>query len=502
MGRSGFWVLFATIIASSMAFIDGSALNVALPSLQEDLGATATDLLWIVNGYALMLAALILVGGALGDRFGRKRIFMLGIGLFAVASILCGFAPTTAFLIAARILQGIGGALMIPGSLALISANFGDESRGRAIGTWSSVSTVTTILGPVLGGVLASAGLWRWVFFINVPLAAASLWALWQFVPESRDEHAPPQLDYAGAALATIGLAGVTYGLLAVPDSGWQTPVVWLTLGGGVLLLGWFLLVQARSPNAMMPLSLFRSPVFAGTNLLTLFLYAALYGMLFFLPLNLIQIQGYNETLAGLTSLPIAVFLALLSPWAGGLADRYGPRLPLTVGPAIAGLGFFLLGLPGVTNGAGDYWATYFPGVLALGLGMALTVTPLTAAVMGSVGTERAGIASGVNNAVSRVAGVLAVAVMGLIALLVFAPALQTEAANLGLSDAVREALAAESAKLGGAQVPPDLAESEATAARLAIDMAFVQSFRVLAFVAAGLAWISAVVAAVMLRRS
>jgi EmrB/QacA subfamily drug resistance transporter len=499
--RQGFWVLFATILASGMAFIDSSALNVALPALQADLDATATDVLWIVNSYGLMLAALILVGGALGDRFGRKRVFMIGIGLFAVASLLCGFAPTADTLIAARFLKGIGGALMIPGSLALISANFSTDSRGRAIGTWSSITTLTTILGPVLGGALASAGQWRWIFFINAPLAVAALWALWVHAPESRDEHAPPQLDYLGAVLATLGLAGVTYGLLAVPDRGWGDPAIWLTIGGGTLMLALFGLVQARSPNAMMPLSLFRSPVFAGTNLLTLVLYVALYGMLFFLPLNLIQIQGYDATLAGLATLPLAIALAVLSPWAGSLADRYGPQLPLTLGPALAGLGFFLLGLPGVTDGATDYWTSFFPGVLTFSLGMALTVTPLTTAVMNSIGPERAGIASGVNNAVSRVASVLAVAVMGLVGLLVFAPTLDAQAANLGLSDTVRAALATEASKFGGAQVPPGLAATEAEAARAALNTAFVQSFRVLTSIAAVLAWVGAAVAALMLRR-
>ena len=498
--RTGFWVLFATILASSMAFIDSSALNVALPALQADLQASGADLLWINNAYSLILAALILVGGALGDRFGRKRVFTLGIGLFAAASLLCGLAPSSALLIGARALQGIGGALMVPGSLALISAYFSAEERGRAIGTWSAFSTITTLLGPGLGGLLAAAGLWRLVFFINLPLAAAALWALIRYVPESRDPAAR-QLDYPGALLATLGLAGLTYGLIEGPGQGWLSPLVLLALVGGVGGLVGFVAVEARSREPMLPLGLFRSPVFSGTNLLTLFLYAALYGMLFFLPLNLIQVQGYNEALAGIASLPMALILALLARWAGGLADRFGPRLPLIIGPGLAGLGFALYALPGLTTGPGEYWTSFFLPIVVLGLGMAITITPLTAAVMGSVEPSRSGVASGVNNAVSRTAGVLALAVLGLVALTSFGEALGRRGAEQGLSTTTQAALVAQAPLLAGAVPPLGLSPTEEQAARMTIRLAFVDIFRLLASIAAGLAWISAGVAAWVLRK-
>ena len=495
---TGAWVLAATVLASSMAFIDGSALNVALPAIQASLGADGADLLWIVNSYAIVLAALILVGGALGDRFGRRLIFGLGIALFALASLACGLAPSVPLLIAARAAQGVGGALMVPGSLALISANFSDAERGRAIGTWSAVTTMTTILGPGLGGVLAGAGLWRGIFFINLPLAALAVFAL-RRVPESRDEAAPAHLDYLGASLATAGLAGVTFGLLEVPARGWGSPLVLGTMIGGALALAAFVAVEARSPNAMLPLSLFRSRTFSGANLLTLFLYAALYGVLFFLPLNLVQVQGYSESLAGLATLPMALFLALLSRRTGALADRFGPRVPLTVGPALAGLGFAAMALPGLTAGPADYWTSFFPALCLLGLGMAITVAPLSAAVMGAVPQGRAGVASGVNNAVSRTAGVLAVAVMGLAALLLFAASLHARAVAAELPDPVLQALAQAAPQLGAAAPPAGLPEPQQIAAEQAIKLAFVDTFRTLAWASAALAWVSAGVAWLML---
>ena len=487
---TGRWVLFATILASSMAFIDGSALNVALPALQRDLGASGADLLWIVNAYALMLAALLLVGGALGDRFGRKRVFMLGIGLFAGASLICGFAPSTGLLITARALQGIGGALMVPGSLSIISSSFGPGERGKAIGTWSSFSTITTLVGPTLGGILADRGLWRAVFFINIPLALAAIAALVIKVPETRNPNAPRQLDYLGAALATIGLAGLTFGLL----QGWGSPQALLPLLVGVLALAGFVFAEARSTHPMVPLGLFRNRTFAGTNLMTLFLYGALYGVLFFLPLNLIQIQGYNPLYAGLAGLPTSILLALLSRRTGRLADAIGPRIPLTVGPAIVGLGFATLAIPGVTAGPSAYWLTFFPALLLQGLGLAITVAPLTTAVMGSVGAKQSGVASGVNNAVSRAAGVLAVATFGAVALLAFTGNLASQVRTLDLPPAAQQAVQREAAKLAAAQPPANLPQAQQAQVRTAIQDSFVATFRVLALLAAALAWISAAV--------
>ena len=492
---SGRAVLLATILGASMVFIDSTALNVALPALQRDLQATGTDLLWISNAYTLLLASGILVGGSLGDHYGRKRVYMIGIALFAAASLVSGLSPSAGFLIAARVVQGAGGALMVPGSLALISANFDANSRGRAIGLWSSFAALTTIVGPVLGGFLASRGLWRGVFFLNLPLALLALVTLRLRVPESRDETLTRRLDYAGAALATLGLAGLTYSLTEVPSRGWSNPIILVTFIGGVAALAAFIVVERRTPEPMVPFHLFRSRTFTGTNLMTLFLYGALYLNIFFVPLNLIQVQGYSEAVAGFTLLPFAILLTLLSRWSGGLVDRYGPRLLLTIGPAIVGVGFASLALPGLTLGPSDYWLTFFPAYLVLGIGMGITVAPLTTAVMGSVSSSHAGIASGVNNAVSRIAGVLALATIGAAALLLFSNALITRSAALNLSTADQAALQAEASKLGGAQAPASLPPAQRGPVQQAIKLAFVDTFRVVMLIGAAMAWLSAALA-------
>ncbi len=501
---TGRWVLVSTILASAMAFIDGSALNVAMPALQAGLQASGAQLLWVVNSYLLVLAALILVGGSLGDELGRKRVFMAGIGLFMLASLACGLAPTADFLIGARVAAGVGGALMIPGSLSIISSYFGAERRGQAIGTWSSVTTMVTIAGPVLGGLLSNAGLWRGVFLINLPLGAAALAVLYFKVPESRDEESSGKVDYLGAFLAMLGLAGLTYGFISAPALGFGDPRVAGTLAGGVVALAAFVVVEARregSGRAMLPLSLFNSRTFSGTNLITLFLYGALSVGGFFMSLNLVQVQGYNLAIAGLTFLPSALLLTTLSRWSGKLADRYGARLPLIVGPSIVGLAFVEWSLVGITRGPADYWTTYFPGTLLWGLGMGLTVAPLTTAVMGSVATHHSGTASGVNNAVSRTAGVLAIAVVGAVALFAFATALQAHTAPLALPVEARTALQAQAGRLGGAEVPAQVAAEDVGATHLAIKLAFLDAFRVVLFICAGLAWLSAAMAAVLVER-
>lgn len=495
---TGRWVLLATILASSMAFIDGSALNVALPRIQIDLSATGVDLLWIRSAYSLWVASLILVGGSLGDHLGRKRIFAIGIAIFAAASLVCGLAPTTGVLIAARAVQGVGGALMIPGSLAIISAFFPPDQRGRAIGTWSAFSTITTVLGPVIGGELASRGLWRAVFFINLPLAVIALATLYLKVPESRDETAPPQLDYLGAFLAMLGLAGITYGFIQGPELGWSIPIVLaLVVGFGALIA--FVVVESRSDHPMVPLRLFKSRTFSGANALTLFLYGALSGALFFLPLNLVQVQGYTEAEVGRSFLPFAILLTLLSRFAGGLADRYGPRLLLTVGPAITGLGFLILSLPGVTGGSSDYWTTYFPGIVVIGVGMGITVAPLTTAVMGSVSSSHSGTASGINNAVARTADVLATAIIGAVVLVTFNAALDTRTADLGLAPETRSALLSESVKLAGAEPPAGLPTETETVVVQRIKLAFVDTFRLAVLIGTGMAWLSALLAALII---
>lgn len=494
--RAGFWVLFSTILASSMAFIDSNALNVALPALQNDLNASAADLLWIVNAYAILLASLLLVGGSLGDHYGRKRVFMLGIILFAGASFLCGIAPTTTLLIAFRALQGIGGALMVPGSLALITVSFNGDSRGRAIGTWSSFSTLTTLMGPVLGGFLASAGLWRFVFFINIPFALFALWALTTKVSsdsersEAANAHKP--LDFPGAVLATLGLAGITYGFIQLPSQSIGNPLVLLGLLGGVVSLVAFVIVEARSRNPMLPLDVFRSRTFVGTNLATLFLYATVGGFPFFLALNLIQVQGYDPSIAGFTLLPFAILLALISRFAGAWSDRIGPRLPLTIGPGIVGVAFIVASLPGVTNGPADYWTSFFPFVVLLGIGMGITVAPLTTAVMSALDQNQAGVASGINNTVARTAGVLAIAIFGAVVLFVFRSALETRAQGLQLDAQTTSALVAQADKLGDAKAPDNLSGELKTRVTAEIKLAFVDAFHLIAYVCAALAWLAA----------
>ncbi len=496
---SGGAVLLATILASSMAFIDSSALNVAAPALQADLSLNGSQLLWVINAYLLFLSALILVGGSLGDRYGRKRVFIIGIAIFSCASVASGLAQDANFLILARSVQGVGGALMVPGSLSIITAYFPADRRGVAIGTWSTFSTLTTIGGPILGGWLAGHGLWRVVFFINLPLAAIALYTLITRVPESRDQNAPPRLDYVGALLATVGLAGLTYGFLQAPDFGLSDGRVIGALVGGVIALVLFVVDEARSDHPMMPLTLFRSRTFSGTNLLTLFLYAALGVVPFFLVLNLIQVQGYPSEIAGFIFLPFTILLALLSRWSGGLIDRVGARLPLIVGPSIDAVGFLLLALPGLTGGPDQFWTTYFPGIVALGIGMGITVAPLTTAVMGAAPQGSSGTASGINNAVARTAAVLAVAIVGSIAIGIFSANLDARADALSISDQAKTELRSQGAQLGAAQPPADLSGDQAAAASDAIKRSFVDTFRVIAGIGVGLAVLSAIMSALLI---
>ncbi|HEX9027579.1 MAG TPA: MFS transporter [Anaerolineales bacterium] len=495
------WALAATILASSMAFVDGSALNVALPALQASLHASGAQLLWIVNGYLLMLASLILVGGTLGDRLGRKKVFQAGIGLFMLASLGSGLSPTVEWIIPARIVQGIGGSLMIPGSLALISALLPPDRRGRAIGTWSAATTLVNVAGPVLGGFLADHGLWRGVFLINLPLGVIALAVLAWKVPESRDESASGPLDFLGAALVTAGLAGVSYGFLSAPDLGFSDPRVFAPLALGIVALAAFVLVEARKAHPMMPLGLFKSSDFSGANLLTLFLYGALSAVSFFVSLDLVQVQGYSKTEAGLSFLPFAILLTVMSRWAGGLVDRRGPRLPLTVGPTLVGCGFFWLAFTGVTSGPGAYWTTFFPGMFLFGVGMGLTVAPLTATVMGSVASHLAGTASGINNAVSRIAGVLAIATLGAAALIMFAGQMEGRAASIDLSAQARQELHVQARNLSGAVVPASVGQGQTAAVESAIKDSFAQTFKVVVLACAGLAWASALATLVLIGR-
>ena len=488
----GLWVLVATILGSSMALIDGSVVTVALPVIQQDFNTSATTVQWVVEAYSLFLAALLLVGGTLGDRFGRRRIFSSGMVVFILASIACGFSPTVLFLILARAVEGIGGALMVPGSLAIISASFSQDQRGRAIGTWSGFTALATLLGPVLGGWLVQYVSWRGVFFLNVPLAAIALIVLFWRVPESRDEDASGRLDWWGAMLETLGLGALVYGLIQAGSLGLGNPVVLGMLAVGMVALIAFLWVEAHSSAPMVPLSLFRSPTFSGANLLTFLLYGALSGITYYFPFNLIQVQGYSPTLAGAAFVPFSLMMFLLSRWAGGLVNRFGAKLPLVVGPLITALGFALFAVPGITSGPGSFWTTFFPAVVVMGLGMTITVAPLTTAVMGSVEQRHAGTASGINNAVSRVAGLLAIAIFGLIVLAVFTSSLDSHLATQHLSPGVQQAIEMQSDKLAAITLPTDVSSQTQAALKNAIDESFVSSFRLVSLICTILALASA----------
>jgi EmrB/QacA subfamily drug resistance transporter len=479
-------VLAAAILGSSLSFIDGTVVTVALPAIGKELGSAGADLQWVVESYALFLSALLLVGGSLADHFGRRRIYALGVILFTGASIACGLASTIGWLIIARAFQGVGAALLVPGSLALISASFDPSSRGRAIGTWSGFSGITTAIGPLLGGWLVNHS-WRWAFFLNVPIAAMVLLLLHR-VPESRNLEAR-KIDVPGASLATLGLGGIVFGLIESPRRGWGDPAIVAALALGTACMAAFLFVESRSKAPMLPLSLFRSRAFAGANALTFFLYGALSTVFFFLPLNLIQVQGYSPLTAGASLLPFIVIVFLLSRWSGGLVERTGARRPLIFGPLLAATGFFLLSLPAV---GGSYVTTFFPGIVVLGLGMAASIAPLTTTVMNAVDEESVGIASGVNNAVSRVAGLLAIAILGMALFSIFGAELERRMAALPVDPVARQEVLTHRDQLGATAPPARLPPEQAAAVRDAIALSFVKGFQDLARLSAGLSVLAA----------
>jgi EmrB/QacA subfamily drug resistance transporter len=489
------WVLAATIIGSAMAFIDGTITNVALPQIQERLGATAVDAQWIVEAYALFLAALILVGGSLGDHYGRRRIFLLGVTIFTVASVACALALTPGHLIAARAVQGTGGALLVPGSLAIIGASFREEDRGKAIGTWAGFSGITTAIGPILGGYLVDNVSWRAAFLLNVPLAISVIFIAVRHVPESRDPDAR-RLDIPGAILATVGLGGIVYGLIEFSNAGFGSVAVILSLFLGVIALVAFVARERRTQEPMLPLTLFRSRNFSGANLLTLLLYAGLGGALYFFPFALIQVHGYSATAAGSSFLPFVFITFLMSRWAGGLVARYGARLPLIIGSLVAATGFVLFAIPGTE---GSYWTTFFPAVVVLGLGMSFVIAPLTTTAMSSVESGHSGLASGVNNAVSRAAGLLAIPLLGIFVFLTFSAALDARTASLDLSPQARQQLEAEKVDLGAAEVPEGVSGETAASVEGAVAESFVAGFRVAMVAAAILAVASAAASALII---
>ena len=499
-GTEGRWVMASTILASAMAFIDGTALNVVLPALQKSLNATGTDLFWLLNAYLLILASLILIGGSLGDKLGRKKIYMIGIFIFITGSAACGFAPNVPVLIACRVIQGLGGSLMIPGSLSLISSSIDESEKGKAIGTWSAVTTIVTMGGPVIGGALADAGLWRYIFFINVPIGIVALLILWKKVAESKEADADPVLDYPAVITTALGLALLTFGFLRIPTVGFGNIQAYGALIAGAILLVAFVMRERKTAHPMMPLRLFANRTFSGANLLTFFLYAGLGVGMLFLSLDLVQAQGYSQLQSGLTFLPFTLLMIGIARLAGSWADKSGPRLLLIAGPAITGAGLLLLSFTGQTNGPSDYWTSFFPGILVFGLGMSLTVAPLTTAVMRSVEDEYSGIASGVNNAMTRISNVFANAIFGALAVLLFTGSLSNKLGRLSLDEKSKQAAIAQAVNLGNAKTPAGISGHDKTVIEDAYHAGFIDTYGKIMRLASALAFLGALMTVLLIR--
>jgi len=482
--NTGFWVLVATILGSSMSYIDSTVIYIALPVLQKDLNATVVQAQWIVEAYVLFQAALILVGGSLGDRVGRRRIFAIGIVIFAIASAFCGFATSPNFLIIARIVQALGGAMLGPASLAIITAYFDERQRGKAFGFWSGASAITVALGPLAGAILVQYASWRWLFFINIPIAALTLFVLFAKVPESHDERAGDRLDWRGASLATLGLGAFVFGFIESSNYGFESPIVWGSIVLGLAAFTLFVYSQTRIKEPLLPLYLFRSRTFSGANLITLLLYGALSGLIFFLPFNLIQVQGYDIIQAGLGFLPFPIIVGAFSGWAGTLVSRYGSKLPLIIGPLIVAVGLILFGQAGL---GGSFWLTFFPAVIIMAIGMTVVIAPLTTTVMSSAPKRLSGTASGINTSINSTANVLAVAILGVVALSVFNSAVEQRLEPMDLSAQATAEIEMETRKLANAQAPDSLPLSQQTEVNRAFDLAFVDAFRVLMYICAGL---------------
>jgi EmrB/QacA subfamily drug resistance transporter len=487
---SGPIVLAATILGSSMAFIDGTVVNVALPALQNAFHASLSGVQWVVEAYALTLASLLLVGGSLGDIFGRRMMYVFGVAVFAATSAWCGLARSIDMLILARSVQGLGAALLVPGSLALITASFPQGTRGKAIGTWSGFSAIAAAIGPVIGGWLIEHSTWRWVFFLNLPLAVTVI-LLCTRIPESRKVGASRHLDWPGALSATLGLGGITYALIEWPlGTHHDIRIIPVTAGLGVCALAAFVAIEHWSSAPMISLKLFRSRNFSAANLLTLFLYAALGGLMFFFPMDLIQIQHYTATQAGAAFLPFVAIMFGLSRWAGGLVARYGPRLPLTVGPLIAACGIALFA---IVPQNGSYWTAFFPAVAVMGLGMTISVAPLTTTVMNSVPESESGLTSGVNNAISRLASLLAVAVFGAVLVTVFSHSLDQHLSQLTLSPNVR-------AQVDAARPQLAAAHNSDPRVQAAIADSFRSGYRAVIWIATGLATLASITARLLIK--
>ncbi len=480
-----------------MTYLDGTVVTVALPVMQRDLGATFLSMQWVISAYALFLSALLLVGGALGDNWGLRRVYVIGIALFAIASLLCGIARNAEELIVARAVQGIGGALLVPGSLALLNAAFAPADRAKAIATWSALAAIAPGLGPWLGGWITDTLSWRWIFFINIPLAILAIIILMGFVRETPHAARMKRLDWGGAAAATFGLGGLVFGFIESARLGFMHPAVIGSLVGGGILLVLFCLIERRVGQPMMPLSLFRSTTFSGANAVTFFLYFGLGGTFFFLPFLLIEIRGYSAIGAGAVLLPTVLCIVVLSRWAGAMATRIGAQPMLVAGPSLAAIGFLMFGLADVH---GDYWIDLFPPAMIVGLGLVATVAPLSTTVMAAAPASHSGVASAINNAVSRTASLVAIPILGVIVLAAFNADLDRRFDGLSVSNELREQLSGERLKLAAAEIPENVAPPLRQALVASIDAAFLVGYRRAMFVTAALAVLAAIFGGLLIK--
>ena len=477
------WVLLAAILASSISYVDESVVNVALPAIETDLATSVVVVQWLVNAYTLCLSAFLLIGGAAGDLFGRRRILVAGVAIFAAASVWCGFSPNITQLILARAIQGLGAALLIPCSLAIIGATFDDTERGKAIGTWAGFSAVAGAIGPLLGGWIVDHFTWRWIFLINPMLALPTIWIALNHVPESRDAEAKGGLDWRGSIFGFLSLGSLAFGLISAPVLGWSNATVIVALLTGLLLLAAFIWEEGHSQNPMLPLGLFRSRTFSAVNLLTLLLYAALAGAFFFLPFALIQVGGFSAELAGAAFLPFTLIMGALSRWSGGLLDHFGAKWPLVVGPTIAALGFGLLALP---VGSGSYWQFLVP-ITILGLGMAVSVAPLRQ-VINAVPAHQTGVAAGINNSIASVASLLAVALLGALALGIYDHALDNNIETEPVSSEAKQAIQIARGQFVTAPALSTVQGNDRKVAGIVIKESLAESIQIIMLVCAGLA--------------
>ncbi|NIP39379.1 MAG: MFS transporter [Candidatus Dadabacteria bacterium] len=487
------WILVATILGSSMAFIDSTAMNVVLPVFQLELNAKISQVQWVIESYALMLASLLLLGGALGDHYGRKKIFMIGVIIFSLSSLWCGLSPDIHQLIAARAFQGIGSAVLVPGSLAIITSCFKQEKRGKAIGTWAAFTALMTALGPLLGGWLAEHISWRWVFFINVPISVLVIITLIKFVPETKNSDHKSKLDLVGGLLITLSLASIVFGLVESSNHGFSNPFIIPSMVIGVLLFVVFIYYEKRVENPLVPMRLFNDRVFTGGNIITFFLYSALGGATFFVPFNLVQIQGYSGTQAGAAFLPLLVILFLLSRWSGTIVDKYGARPPLVIGPIISAVGYFML--TRIDMSISNYWKAFFPAMIILGLGMTATIAPLTTAVMNAAHVNHSGIASGINNSVGRIAGVLSIAVLGLFMFTTFNQNIKRELRTADLPAHISKSIEQQTTKLAAMSIPDELDNKTKSQIKTIISRSYSSSFNIIMLSIAGIALLSSFVA-------